>query len=540
MIRSIILKEWLKLRYYVAILVVISIVVLGYFTFNLHFLFSTIEPESMMWYRFAHLEDKPYFPLSYLYLLFGVVVALVQFLPERIKNRIKIMAHLPLELKQSLFLHLGIGVGFILILSAITSCLLLFVMYLYYPEQIVLVTFKDTFVYSFLSISLYIGLAAAILEKKNSIAAFKFFLIIIFIGVLLKKEYILSDSLWLLALLFIPFWTLDSFYSVKEQRFKSRAYVGVFVLFGIALFFQSYLYYQQNYKHEFNKYYIFYSNIIKDFVYQKNFGEHQFEYGIKDKRTFDREEYESYLPFVYWRNLDIQNKLPIEIEKKIFNKKTIKYSRLGFSYHPKMLHPLEVKLYPLLNPHSTKGMIRFPEEMFGIGNKEAYIYNFDHNANQFSLTKTLNKQLEDHDFIYPVKHIWGKPSNMKPYDLGYLVLDSKNQLFNIKRLDDTLKVTKIKYPKGIDLDFIRISENKQKVLSGYAIDARSNFYLLTWDFQFIKLDLEKFDHKTMKLKLISNPINYLIRYDDGKNYYATVFLKNDEKNLIKVESVEFN
>jgi len=537
MIKSIVLKEWLKLKHYSVLLGLLLLAVLGHFTFNLNFLFSTIEPESMMWYRFVHLEDKPYFYLSYLYLIFGVVIALVQFLPERIKNRIKIMAHLPLDLKQSLFIHLSIGIGFIYILTTIASILLLIIISIYYPEQIVLIAFKDTLIYSFLSVVFYIGLSAAIIEQANIVAAVKLFITAIIVVVLLKEHYILADTAWVLLLAFIPFMALDSFYSIKQQRLQTLLYRTSSIVLVVALSLQSYLYYTENYKKVFNKFYIFYSNVAKDFVYQKNFGGHQFEYGIKDKKTFDKAEYESYLPFVYWRNLDIQKKLPIVIDGQEFDKATIKKSRLGFSYNPRMLKPLEVELYPFLNPQSDKGMIIFPEEVFSIGNKNASVYDFD-NKKVENLTNELNEKLTKNNFAFPALNIWGKATNMKPYDKGYLVQDSNKQLFNIKRANDKISVSKVTYPEGIDLAFIKISENRQRKLSGYAIDTNNNFYLLSWDFKFIKLDLDKFDYKTMKLKLISNPLNYLIRYDDSTNYYATLFLKNGDMNIKKVKGVE--
>jgi len=549
MIKSIVLKEWLKLKYYSVVLGVLLLAVLGHFTFNLNFLFSTIEPESMMWYRFVHLEDKPYFYLSYLYLIFGVVIALVQFLPEKIKNRIKIMAHLPLDLKQSLFIHLAVGIGFVVLLSVITSIGILSVLNIYYPDLIVLIGLKDVLIFTFLSILAYLGLSAAIIEKNYRIMGIKLLLVMIVIVVLLKENYALQDMIWIALLFFFPFIVLDSFYSIKEQRLESLVYKVSGVVLVFALVLQSYVYYTQNYQKEFNKFYIFYSNVVKDFVYQKNFGGHKFEYGIKDKKTFDMAEYESYLPFVYWRNLDIQKRLPIVIDGKEYNKKTIKASRLGFSYKPSMLKPLEIDLYPLLNPQSDKGMIIFPEEMFSITAFGATVYAYDNithtdhkhniiNKRVVSLGNEMNEALQNNGFEYPAKHIWGKATNMKPYDKGYLIVDKKDELFNLYMVDDVIYVKKIKYPQGIDIAFIKISENKQKKLSGYAIDTDSNFYLLSWDFKFIKLDLENFDYKKMKLKLISNPLNYIIRYDDGTDYYGTLFLKDEKMNLKKVTSVQ--
>ncbi len=517
-------KEWMKLKFYFITLIVVIASSLIYFGFNINFAFTTIEPESMMWYKFSHLEDKPYFYFSYFFIMIGVVIAFAQFLPERIQNRIKIMVHLPLDMKESLSYHLLIGTIVIGILSTILSVSLLLILLNYYPELIVQIAFKDTLAYSFTAIVVYIGFAAAIIEKNLTVSFFKLFFTLLFISSFLKNYYTIFDTVWVAIFVIMFFLTLDSFYSIKQQRVSSIVFKSTLFIVSVGMVLINYQQYKKNYVHEFNKYYIFYSNIVNDFVYQKNFGDHQFEYGIKDKKSFDRITYESYLPFVYWKNLDIQKKLPIVINKTQFDKKTIKNSRLGLSYNPKLLEPQEAKLYPLFNPQSNKGSISFPEEMFTITSKDAIIYDYD-NGVSYELTQQLNTLLEEQDFSYPALNIWGKATNMKPYDKGYLILDSKQNLFNIKRYDDRLEVSKIQYPENISLQFIRLSENKQQILSGYAIDTKSNFYILDWDFKFSKLELPKFNYKTMKLKLISNPINYLIRYDDGENYYAVVFDK---------------
>lgn len=521
-------KEWIKLKFYIIILLSIIISSLFYFNFNLDFAFRTIEPESMMWYKFAHLKDKPYFYLSYLFILIGVIISFAQFLPERIQNRVKVMIHLPLELNISLLYHLIIGTFAIFVLTTILAVPLLLILVQHYPDLIVQVAFKDTLAYSFIAIVVYISLSATILEKNLIVSFFKLLFTLFFIGLFLKNQYLSYDILWLAIIIIVFFLALDSLYSIKQQRITSKIYLSSLVLIFIVMLFINFEQYKKKYTHEFNNYYIFYSNIIDDFVYQKNFGQHQFEYAVQNKNKFDRLTYESYLPFVYWKNLDIQKKLPLTIKEKTFTKQQIKNSRLGFSYHPKLLKPLEVELYALLNPQTTKGMIPFPEEAFAITKKGAVVYTYDtkiaHNQ-----TKNLNAQLEKLNFQFPALNIWGKSTNMKPFDKGYLVKDSKQNLYNIQKANDTIWVSTIQYPKDIEIAYIKISENKQKKLLGYAIDTKSNFYLLDWNFKFIKLDLPKFDYKNMKLKLISNPINYLIRYDNHEDYYAVVFDKKFKK-----------
>lgn len=473
MFKSIFLKEWLKIKYPLFFLLIFSIIILSYFAFDLNFQFSTIEPESMMWYRFIHLEHKPHFILYYFYLFVGIIVATSQFLPEIIQKRLKVTLHLPLNIFKNIFLHLFIGIIFICLIITLFSIPLLRIISDYYPKEVVQVVFEDSLFFSLISLLTYIFISLVIMEQNR-------------IKQLLKAVF--------------------------------------------TLLFLFYFSFQGSFEKEFHKYYIFYSDILDEFVYQKNFGEHRFEYGIKDKKTFSQKEYESYLPFVYYRDLEIQKKLPIQIKDIFYDANEIKNSKLGFEYNYKMLKKKQVELYPLFNPQSNIGMIKFPEEVFGIFKDGAKVYDFD---NDYLKTKSeeLNEKLKELNFSYPAKNIWGKTTNIKPFDLGYLILDNQNRLFNLKKQNDKITIKEINYPKNQELIYINVSENRQQKLSGYAIDKNSNFYLLTWDFEFIKLDLKEFDYKNMRLKLIADPLHYLIRYDNGNSYFAAIFSKENYKKI---------
>ena len=535
MIKAIINKEWLKLKFYLVSLLLICLGVFGYFFYNLDFSFSTTEPESMMWYRFAHLEQKSYYLFSYLFLIIATVVSFAQFLPEKIKNRIKIIAHLPAPLYKSISMHFVIGLFMITLLSLILTTLVGYVVYDYYTDEIFGVMLKDFSFYLLGSYIFYMALSSAIIEESRFLSALKLLFGVFTIFIYFKNRYYAYDMLWVFIFCLFFCMALDSFYSIKKQRLKHPVYV-IGMLVGIVfIFLQANTLYQDKYKKTFNRYYIFYSPIIKDFVYQKNFGDHRFEYGVKDKKTFDRIEYESYLPFVYWRNLDIQKKLPIVIDGVNYDKKNIKKSRLSFSYSAPLLKTKEVNLYPLLNPNSSLGMIKFPEHMLQFNSLHVKAYNYDEGFNS-KLSSEINSLFETHDLKMPITHVWGKTTNMKPYDLGYLMLDSKNRLFNLKRKDGVVRLKEIIYPAGIELVYVKISENKQKKIAGYAIDSDSNFYILDWNLNFTKVELDGFNYKTMKLQFISNVLYYLIRYDDGKNYNAIAFTKD----LNKIKKIEIN
>lgn len=534
MIRSILKKEFLKTHLYFYATIILSIGIIVYFAYNLNFSFATVEPESMMWYRFVHLEQKPYDIFANLFLILGALVAITQFVPERIKNRIKLMTHLPISMSKSLFLHLVVGLSIIFIFSLFLSIILSFIIQNYYPIEILGIFYKDFIFYTIGAFLTYLSLASAILERDTQIAILKFLLGLMTVFIFMKNRFYAVDLLWISVLIMLFYINLDSFYSIKYQRLRN---IGFLIFAGFCsayIVFSGYSLYKSKYEKTFNKYYIFYSSIKDDFIYQKNFGDHQFEYGIKDKETFEQKLYESYLPFVYWRNLDIQGKLPLHVNGQVFSKQDIKTSRLSFAYNPKYLQKLEVEFYPLINPDTNLGMIKFPEHMFYVGKNEIKVYNYDHKFS-FELSKEINEMLNALSVSFPIKQTWGKATNMKPYDLGYLMLDSKGKLFNIKRENSIVQVKEVTYPKGIQIAFIKLSENKQKKLAGYAIDTLSNIYILNWDFKFKKLDIKGFDYKTMKFQFISNPLYYLFRFDDGKTYNAAIF----SKKLTKIKEVSF-
>ncbi|WP_418185298.1 DUF4857 domain-containing protein [Aliarcobacter vitoriensis] len=535
MLKSIFLKEFMKLKYFLILSIIFYIILLSYYYFKLNFEFSTIEPESMMWYKFAQLENKPYSYFLYFYIIFGITFAFAQFLPEIIQKRVKLTIHLPLSLTKITFYHVTISIIIILLFSTLFSILLLVINNQYYPKELVEIMIKDSFTFALISIISYSLVSALIIEQNKKVFILKLLIFILFIFLSIKSRFFIQDfSLFFALIIFSPFILLDSFYSIKHQRL-GKIYTSAFAIFLTIFIYFSYENYEKNYQKEFYKYYIFYSDIVEDFVYQKNFGAHQFEYGIKNSKTFSQKEYEDTLPFVYYRNLELQNRLPVVIKDRIFNKNEIRDTKLSFDYQPRYLEEKEIDFFPLFNPQSTIAMIKFAEEFFGFFDKEVKIYDFD-NKYLEDFSNKLSKNLQELNFVFPAKKIFGKPTNIKPFDLGYLIIDNDNKMFNLRKYDNEIILKEIKKDKDIEVEYIYISENRQKNFSGYAIDKNNNFYLLSWDFEFKKLDLPKFDYKNMRLRFISEPTHYLVRYDDGKNYFAVRFSKD---NLQKLNEIKF-
>lgn len=523
-------KEWLKLRRYSGALIVLALAVGVYFAIDLVGQYANIEPESMMWYRFSHLGDKPYSWLMVCFVLNGGVVAALQYVPEVNGKRVRILTHLPISLDAVVFHHLIAGIMLLVVSNLVLALVVCIAMSHYYPFDILVVTIKDMLFGQFPAIAIYLGLAAVVIESRWSIKAIKLVSALLVTFLLFKPQYQISDSVWLIVLGWLCLPVKDSFLSIKTRRLDTIFYrFGIPLVVAVTLSLTGVRLYEQYAPHK-SKYYVFYSDLLSDFVYQENGPHHTFFYGTTQD-ALSKAEFETALPFVYWKNLDIQGKLPVEVDGQKFDKRQIRNSRMSLQYTPARLKTPEVSLYPLFNPISSLGAIRFPESAVALKSDRFEVFAAETAKTDNELTTDLNKLAKGAGIEFPVQSAWGKTTNMKPFDWGYFIKDSEGQLFNLRRQDDVSSINKVAVPTSVeDIVYVQVSENRHKQFYGYAIDAGSNVYLIGFpNYDFIPLELEGFDYQTMSFQLLSDPLSYLVRYDDEEHYHAVRFSKSFDK-----------
>ncbi len=525
-IQAIYAKEWLKLKWYLIALAVTAISSVAYFWFDLNFKFSSIEPASMMWYRFAQIGDKPYDKLAFLFLFSAVIIAVAQFLPETIRNRVRILTHLPCRLQTIVAHHLVVGGLGIVAISTLAALLIVLVMKQFYPLEIVQIAAKDCFFWSLLGLALYLGLSGAIIERNFWRKSFKLLVPLVICLLYFKSRYTGEDTILAAIILWLTLLTYDSFLSVKVQRLQSLLFKGSIAVICLFLLNVGVERYQDEYASHYEKYYLFFSPTLRDFVYQENNPGHNFVYGTTST-TFDRLTYEENLPFVYWKNLDIQRKLPIQIGNESFDKASIRMARQSLQYRPDYLQSKEVSLYPLFNPSSDKGVIPFPEEAFALKTDRIVVYECETVTENTSLSDEINRHLQAQGITFPIENVWGKTTNMKPFDWGYFLRDSRGKIFNLRRSDNKVSTALVPVPEDVSqIVHIRVAENRLKNFYGYAVDSNNQVYLLSYpDYRFIPLELKNFNYLGMKFHLIADPMYYMVRYDDYSIYRAALFDK---------------
>ena len=520
MIRATMLKEWVKLRFVILGLGLLALILIAILTYQTYTLFLSSEPEALLWHRFVFFDAHPHAFLKAVYVALGFILALAQFYTERHRGRI--LVHLPIAPWFALGLHQLVGLGIIIIFGLIISIGLWLVFVEFYPDVLLHVSLYDNLWSLFGGCLAYLGGAALVMEPNPKTLFLKAFCVFTGMALFMSLDTYEYALLWLVAGSVFGLLGVDSILAISNKRLRASYPLIALVLVAIVWIGGVQLW--DNTAPKRVHYYPFYSTQLKTFVYQRNLGGHDFQYGTIEGKRLDFKEFKAALPFVYWRDLQTQGKLPITINNLTFDANSIKKERLSLAYSPSLLNPPRVGLYPLFNPDPKVGIIPFPQDAIYLADDGLRAYHHHGQSNK-PLSDALNNALLEAKFHFPIQNIWGKFTNLKPYDLGIFLQDSKDNLYNLIRYGDALHVSPISTPQK--LEYLHISENARKQIAGFAIDKSGQFYILKQDgFSFVPLDLPYFDYRKMDLQFLSDPLHNIVRYDDGKNYFIHLFSKD--------------
>ncbi len=268
---------------------------------------------------------------------------------------------------------------------------------------------------------------------------------------------------------------------------------------------------------------LFFSPVINKFVYREMVGEgHRFVTRDEDGKDYSRTEFESLIPFIYYKNMDLWGKLPMTIGNRTFTRADMKKGRQVFQLKPREIGDRmpRVPVFPLLESEPGVTRLRFPEDAFRMNSRMEFI-NVDTNQVDETLTGDFTKALKAQGFQFPAKQIWGKVSILKPFDEGFFVMDAENALFHVKRVKGHPVVVRTPIPQDLGIRHIKVSENRKKEIRGLLLTQTGELYLITHDnYRLIRLPLENYHPDTMDFKLLINPLYRTAVYSDDHRITA--------------------
>ncbi|MEA1051851.1 DUF4857 domain-containing protein [Lamprobacter modestohalophilus] len=273
---------------------------------------------------------------------------------------------------------------------------------------------------------------------------------------------------------------------------------------------------------------LFYSPVIERFVYKELLGEgHEFLYRDQDGNDYDRQTFETLIPFIYYKNMELWGKLPLQLAGQSFDKAQIQAARQVLELKPGELpgHAPRIQLFPLLEANPGRARLRFPEDILGPGERLTFI-NSDRNRIDPELTARFTEALSEAGFVWPVQATFGRVSILKAFDAGFFLLDRAGQLFQLRRVDGLPEITPVPLPEGLQVHHLKVAENKRGEYLGLLLAEDDRLFLLGQDADrrtaagLTPLALPGYDPETMALKILFNPLYRTAIYSNQRQIKA--------------------
>ncbi|MFO7525709.1 MAG: DUF4857 domain-containing protein [Ignavibacteriaceae bacterium] len=260
--------------------------------------------------------------------------------------------------------------------------------------------------------------------------------------------------------------------------------------------------------------FIGYSPIINDFVKMNvntmNVGKSDVNWSDTKNNIYDRNQYDSIMPFQNYRQLAALNKMPDSIGSKELNLDSVRLNNFTFRIRPSDIDFEKIPLFSLLESKSGRIKLEMPDDFFRINERIEFIDSKTNTINE-DKSKRFTEAMLKAGFSFPSKLIAGNPTTRKPFDEGYFILDSNEKLFQLKMEKGNPFCVRIEVPGNIDIAHIAVIEMNLREFYAYLVTGDNQIYLLCYDdYKFIRLPVDNYNYKKD------------VFYIQGDLYYRTI------------------
>ncbi len=256
-----------------------------------------------------------------------------------------------------------------------------------------------------------------------------------------------------------------------------------------------------------------------DVVYKNEKGEY-----------FTRNEFEAKVPFIYFRNMELRGKLPLQLHGKSFDRKSIEKERRVLEMPSRNLDNNNYKeaIYPLLDANPGQVALILPADRIRFAGDELQMIDSDKNAVDREQTIKYTAALKDKGFTFPALGVWGNFSTFKPYEAGVFIRDSAGKTFHLLRKNNVPEVTQVDWDADVVPQKIILAEAKDRKYLGLVLDTKQRMYILHQDkFALTQIPMEKYIPEIMDFKVIMDPLFITAVFSDDTHITAIAFNNAD-------------
>ncbi len=277
--------------------------------------------------------------------------------------------------------------------------------------------------------------------------------------------------------------------------------------------------------------FVAYSPVVNDFIISS---ESSSDLKWKDSKGnyYGREEFDSLLPFMNYRQLAATEKMPEVLNGIKISLEDVRLNNFMYRITPSAIDYEEIPLYSMLESQSRRVNLAMPKDFFRIKKRIEFI---DSETNEIDEEKSIlfTNELLTKGFSFPAKLIAGNPTTRKPFDEGYFVIDNKNNLFHIKMVKGKPFCVNTNIPANMNIVYIAAIEMNLREFYAYIVTEDNKIFLLSYDnYKPIELPVINYNYKSDNLRITGDLFYRTISVYSYDN--VEVFVTDRQYNLIDI------
>ncbi len=542
-VTALLYKEWLKVRFYLlAASIVWGAALLA--TYILALRMGRMHGFPTVWNAVLYNDYNLLAPLRWIPLAVGLALGMAQFLPEMRLRRLKLTLHLPMPDSQILAAMLGFGYALQLVASCIAIILARFLLLSLLPFEIVDANVRTSLPWFLAGFSAY-GLVAWIcLEPtvRRRITGAILSALCISLYFLSSRLDAYATFIWVLLLFafgLVPVLCFGALARFREgesvnapllatrcARASSRegstgvkniAY-SLLLLLGVTLSSTIFPYvYHLTLDRQYDLPFTVYSGITNTFAVFEGTAETA-RYRDDAGRSYTRKEFDSILPTIYYTQLIRDGRFPDSLFGVPVDAEMMSSHFFVFHSRPAELNQRSIPLYPIVNADSERVTIADAYEAFRWMPNGIEIIQMEGNSVNSKKTEHFRAALAD--VSLPVSITVRNPDPRKERDNGYLIVDAKSVLWQLKQQDGEPIVGRLLAPQDESIRSACVTEFDDPSYLGYLSTESGRFFSLdAQQGQCAELPIERFFPRREAIMIFGNLFDQTVRIIDGSSVH---------------------
>ena len=265
-----------------------------------------------------------------------------------------------------------------------------------------------------------------------------------------------------------------------------------------------------------------YSTVSGEFVSLQS-GDRGIEYRDATGRTFTEREFDSLLPFFYYRQLIADNRFPDTIRGTAVTPRMAQTQTFMFRSSPREVNATRPGIYPMLESMSGRVDLETPTDVFRIDRQGITFIDCATNSVMADKSSAFTGMLRKKGFTFPARIIAGNPTTRKEYDEGYVLLDADRRMFHLKMVQGRPYVRAIALPEGVRPEHLFITEYHSRRTLALLTDDRSRLYAVCMPgYEVRRVEGVSYDPERESISIIGTLLHWTVcvEGDSAERCYA--------------------